>query len=184
MQLRTPVLFLFLVTAAPGQVPNKTSSIGALENGVYHNKRSGIQFTVPSDWVLVSQEWASAGAQTVLLRDTVTNVIVTAWMKARNIDPANIPAVMERRLDTRTMQRNDFEGYRYRAESVQHSTVGGQQALSAVADYLRAGQKMVESSTWIDGEKSRVVFTARLPESDLGNFESRFDTLIQSAVVP
>jgi hypothetical protein len=92
--------------------------------------------------------------------------------------------MMDQRLDSKAAQRNNFEGYRYRSESVRRSTIGGQPALSAVADYIRTGEKMAESLTWIDGEKSRLVFVARLPASALDNFQLRFDTIIQSAIVP
>jgi hypothetical protein len=105
-------------------------------------------------------------------------------MKARAVSPADIPALMDRRLDDKAAQRNNFQGYTYRADSVQHTTIGGQQALSAVADYVRTGQHMVESLTWVDGERSRVVFVGRVPASDLTDFQSRFDEVIRSVVVP
>jgi hypothetical protein len=35
---------------------------------------------------------------------------------------------------------------------MQHITIGGRPALSAIADYVSAGQKMVEHVTWVDGE--------------------------------
>jgi hypothetical protein len=43
---------------------------------------------------------------------------------------------------------------------------------------------MVEYITWVDGEKSRVAFSARMPASELPAFQSRFDDVIQSAMVP
>jgi hypothetical protein len=43
---------------------------------------------------------------------------------------------------------------------------------------------MVEYLTWIDGEKSRVAFVARMPAAELADFQGRFDALIQSAIVP
>jgi len=82
------------------------------------------------------------------------------------------------------MQRNNFEGYRYRTDSVRQTTIGGKPALSAVADYVRAGQQMVEYLTWIEGPKSRVLFNSRMPATALPGFQNRFDTVIQSAVAP
>jgi hypothetical protein len=163
---------------------SQAQSMGTLENGIYHHKLTGVQFTLPPDWVFVSQGWASGGAQGILLRDTVSNVIGTLWLKARVADPADIPAVMDRRLDTRVMQRNNFDGYKFRSESVRHTTIGGQPALSAIADYVSNGQPMVEYVTWVDGQKSRVVFGSRMPASALAEFQGRFDTVIQSVVVP
>jgi hypothetical protein len=43
---------------------------------------------------------------------------------------------------------------------------------------------MVESLTWVEGEKSRVVFVGRVPASDLTDFQGRFDEVIRSVVVP
>lgn len=158
--------------------------LGTLKNGVYHNNQTGIQFTLPPDWVIVSQGHASSGAQTVLIRDKVTNVIGTVWMKPRTVDPADVPALMSRRLDSKVAQRNNFEGYRYRPDTIQQGTVAGKPGLRAVADYVRAGQQMVEYITWVDGDKSRVAFSARMPASELPAFQSRFDDVIQTAVVP
>jgi len=98
--------------------------------------------------------------------------------------PASISAVMNRRLDSKVAQRNNFQGYTFRADSVRQTTIGGKPALSAVADYMQTGQQMVEYITWIDGEKSRAVFSVRLPASELPGFQSRFDAIIQSAMVP
>ena len=91
---------------------------------------------------------------------------------------------MSGRLDDKAIQRNNLQGYQYRTESVQHLTVGGRPALSAVADYASVGQKMVEYLTWVDGEKSRVVFVGRVAASELADFQSRFDPVIQSVHVP
>jgi hypothetical protein len=111
-------------------------------------------------------------------------VIATVWLKQRTINPDNIAALMDRRLDAKVAQRNNFQGYTYRSDSVKKSTVNGRPSLSAVADYVRTGQKMVEYVTWIDGEKSRIAFVARMPEGELADFEGRLDAVIQSSVVP
>lgn len=134
--------------------------------------------------MIVSPGHASGGAQYVDVRDTVSNVIGMIWLKARTIGPASIPAMMSRHLDSKVAQRNNFEGYKYRSDSVRQTTVGGKPALSAVADYVSAGKQMVEYITSIDGTTSRVLFSARLSATEFPRFQSRFDAVIQSAVVP
>jgi hypothetical protein len=171
-------------TQTKTQIAVKAQSIGELQGGVYRHNRTGIEFAVPPDWVIVSQGYADGGAQMVFLRDTISNVIGTVWLKARTVDPADIPALLNRRLDNRIKERNNFEGYKYRSESVRQRTIGGQPALSAVADYLTNGQQMAEYVTWIEGPKSRVLFNSRMPASELPAFQSRFDAIIQSAVLP
>jgi hypothetical protein len=84
----------------------------------------------------------------------------------------------------RRKERNNFQNYTYRPESVHHTTINGNPALSAVADYVMAGQKMVEYLTWVDGEKSRALFVGRVPPSELANFQLIFDPVVQSALVP
>jgi len=184
--LRLFALPLLIAAAMPAQTESSREvlTLGTLVDGVYHHNRTGIQFAVPSGWVIVTEGTASSGGQAVILRDTETNLTATVWMKARKVDPADIPALMDRRLDDKAAQRNNFQGYTYRADSVQHTTIGGQPALSAVADYQRTGQHMVESLTWVEGEKSRVVFVGRVPASDLTDFQGRFDEVIRSVVVP
>ena len=185
-RFRILALFPLIAAAIPAQAQTsaKGQSMGTFENGVYHHNRTGVQFTLPTDWVIVSQVWDPGGAQSVLIRDTVSNVIATVWMKARTVDAADIPALLNRRIDNRMKDRNNFEAYKYRSESVLQTNIGGKPALSGIADYLRNGQQMAEYTTWVEGEKSRVVFGSRMPATTLTGFQSRFDTVIQSAIVP
>jgi hypothetical protein len=91
---------------------------------------------------------------------------------------------MHQRLDNKVIERNNFQDYKYKSESMQHLTISGRPALGAVVDYVGTGQKMVEYLTWIDGEKSRVLFAGRMPASALADFQVRFDAVIRSAKVP
>jgi hypothetical protein len=163
----------------------KAQALGTLENGVYHHDLTGIEFTLQSDWVIASQAPSSQpGAQVIKLKNSVSNEVATIWLKRRNADPADLEALMSGRLDDKAMPRSNLHGYKYRSESVRHTTIGGRPALSAVADYVSIGEKMVEYVTWVDGEKSRVVFAGRVPASELADFQMRFDPVIQSAIVP
>jgi hypothetical protein len=159
--------------------------LGTLENGVYHHTLTGIEFTLAADWVIVSEAPASQqDAEVVNLKNSSSTGMATVWLKRRNADRADIPALMSGRLDAKVVQRNNFQGYKFRPESVQHTTIGGRPALSAIADYVGAGQKMVEYVTWVDGERSRVVFVGRMPVSDLADFQTRFEPVIRSVIVP
>ena len=180
MLKRLPILFLFIAAVLPAQ-----TQLGTFANGIYHHNLTGIEFAVPAEWVIASQGPSSEqSAQVIKLRDAVSNAIGTVWLKSRIAAPADIPALMSERLDVKATQRNNFEGYKYRADSVRNTTIGGRPALSAVADYVSHGQKMVEYLTWVDGEKSRIVFAGRVQASERADFQMRFDPVIQSAIVP
>jgi hypothetical protein len=58
-------------------------------------------------------------------------------VQAQTFNKVQSQALMSGRLDDKVMQ---------------HITIGGRPALSAIADYVSAGQKMVEHVTWVDGE--------------------------------
>jgi hypothetical protein len=85
-------------------------------------------------WSIVSEKPSADGAQMVCVKDSVTETMGAAWFKPQNVDAANIPAFLDRRLDAKAAQRNNFEGYRFRPDSVQRTMIGGPPAFSAVAD--------------------------------------------------
>lgn len=107
-------------------------------------------------------------------------------MKRRNAGKADLEALMNDRLDLMAMQRNNFQSYTYtyRPESVQRTAINGHPAPSGVADYVMAGQKMVEYLAWVDGEKRRAVFAGRVLPIELADFQALFNPVIQSVVVP
>jgi len=88
------------------------------------NLRAGFEFTLPPDLAIVSQDRESGGVQTVTIRGSVSNEIGLVWLKARTANPSDIPAVMNRRLDSKVAQRNNFEGTNS-ADSERHTTIGG-----------------------------------------------------------
>jgi hypothetical protein len=87
-------------------------------------------------------------------------------------------------LDAKVAQRNNFQNYRFRPGSVQRTTIGEHPAISAVADYVSAGQQKVEYITWIDGPNCRVLFSVQMPVGQFTAFQPRFDELIRSVAFP
>jgi hypothetical protein len=169
---------------ASAQSREKVGDIGTVENGVYRHDRTGVEFTLPSGWTLVSQGHADHGGHGVVLKDSVTDAFGWVWMKSQRNEPGDIAGLLERRLDVKLLQRNNFEGYKFRPGSVQHITVGGNQGMGVIADYVSLGQRKSEYLTWIYSGKTHVYFDGRVPEAQLPAFQARFNELIQSAVIP
>jgi hypothetical protein len=162
----------------------KVRDFGGMQGDVYVHKWTGVQLTLPAGWSLVSQGWGDHGGQIVLLKDSVTGTIASVWLKPETAQVADIPALLERKLDTKGMQRNSYQDYRMRAGSVQHITVGGNQGVSVLADFVNLGQQKSEYMAWIYSGKTHVFFDGRVPAEQLAAFQSRLDPLIQSASVP
>ena len=53
-----------------------------------------------------------------------------------------------------------------------------------VADFMNAGEKKAEYHAWVYTAKTHVYFSTRVPEEKLSVVQSRFDALIQSAIIP
>ena len=53
-----------------------------------------------------------------------------------------------------------------------------------VADFVNAGEKRPEYHAWVYTAKTHVYFSTRVPEEKLSVVQSRFDALIQSAIIP
>jgi hypothetical protein len=120
------------------------------------------------------------------MTDSVSKITGQVWMIKETNTPDQVKFWLENNVGMKIGQRHDqgVEGYWVRAESVQQKYIGGKQAVSAVADYVEKGQKMVEYMTWINTENSRVFFFARGAASDFPGFQARFDEIINSAIVP
>ena len=186
MATRLVAFAVFLVAAlsASAQSSKSAHEFGTLQNNVYHNHTTGVEFTLPEGWHIVSQGFADGG-QAVVVRDSITQAFARVWVKTVITEQVeDIPGLLERRLDDKGLQRDGYQDYRFRKESVQHITVNGNEGLSVVADYVNLGEKKSEYHTWIYTAKTHVYLNARVPEVQLAAVQSRFYALIQSTVVP
>jgi hypothetical protein len=96
----------------------------------------------------------------------------------------DIAGLLDQRRDDKGLQRNSYQDYRFRKDGVRHITVNGNQGLSVVADFVNLGEKKAEYHTWIYTAKTHVFLSSQVPEAQLSVVRSRFNALIQSAVVP
>ncbi len=164
---------------SPARLP--ISQSGA--KGMYRHARTGVEFN-PQGWKIRGEFPSSGDGQMVMLTDEASNAQVMLWLKPDQLLSADIAGRLRGALQQKILQRLDLEGYRIRPESIQSHTIGGKQALSAVADFTADGQPMTELLTWIYTENTRVLFFTRLPVSQITDFKVRFDNLVGTAVFP
>jgi hypothetical protein len=150
----------------------------AVQNGRYQHPATGISFALPADWSVVKE------GETVVLQDSVTHFEAAVWMRAEKHPTTQIQKLLLAALDAKAASRTSFTGYQIRADSIQTRVIGGQQALSAVADYTRNGRPMNEYLTWIFSAKNHALFFGRVPPAKLDAFRARLDIVINSAIVP
>lgn len=149
-----------------------------VQNSRYRHPATGVSFVLPPGWSVVKE------AETVVLMDSVSRREAAVWMRAEAHPSTQIQKLLMAALDAKAGSRTSLAGYQIRPESIQPRVIGGQQALSAVADYTRNNRPMVEYLTWIFSPKTHVLFFGRVPAADLDAFRARFDIIVNSAVVP
>jgi hypothetical protein len=154
------------------------------QNGRYHHPATGVEFTLPSGWSIVKSGPSTSGGDTVTLTDSVSKREAAVWIRAEKHPTDQIQKLLVAALDKKAASRTDLTGYKVRPDSIQPRVIGGQQALTAVADYTRNGRPMVECLTWIFSPKTHVLFFGRAPAADLESFRVRLDALANSAAVP
>ena len=149
-------------------------------NGRYHHPATGIEFTLPAGWSVVKTTPSADKGDTVTLMDSVSKHEAAVWMRAEKHPTEEIQKLLLAALDKKAAARKNLTGYLVRSDSVQPRVIGGQQALSAVADYTRNGRPMVEYLTWIFSPKAHALFYGRAPAGELDSFRARLDTVINS----
>ena len=94
------------------------------------------------------------------------------------------PELLIAALDKKAASRTNLAGYQVRPDSIQPRVIGGQQALSAVADYTQNGRPMTEYLTWIFSPKTHALFYGRSPAAGLETLRGRLDVIVNSAAAP
>lgn len=173
-----------IAESGPGMV------LGAFENGKYRHYWTDVEFAVPVGWTFTGQKPSLGGTDRVDLADS-SSKSSAAFVAIRRHDtkPADIAArLLARMQDKGTSMRTASHGYvayRLRPDSVQRRTISGQQAWSAVGDYVDAsGNKMIEYQTFVETEKTEVFFSVFAAVPDFAAVQALFEPVIQSARIP
>jgi hypothetical protein len=109
---------------------------------------------------------------------------VSVWLRPESIDPNSLEPAVRRDVQLTTFQRQQFEGWNIRQQTIRAGGGPDRQWITAIAEYTDQGRKMVELLTWYRTTKTRVVFFTRLPEEDLGEQQPNFSRMVGAAVIP
>lgn len=176
----------------PRPQPTLNGSAGELHDGVYHHNASGVELTLPAGW--------SVGQPTPVQGDPNYSItLLDPEHRARSLivdmrhsdnRPEKLPESLSLALET-AVERHEGKhgaqgtpGYKIREGSVEHTTIGGLQALRAVGEFERDGMKITELVTYIFTEHTRTEFTARVASGNAEAFKPVFEQILQSAKIP
>jgi hypothetical protein len=157
---------------------------GLVQNGRYRNKRTGLEFPIPASWKTAYDGASSDDGDMVGVSDG-SSIAIGVWMRPEVSTPAEIPEKLRASPPAKVKMNAEIPGFAFRPESIQNRIIGGQQAVSAVADFVDNGKKMAAIYTWIYTAKTHVVFIAQeLPAADVPAVQARFDQFVATVVVP
>jgi hypothetical protein len=184
-------LFLFGGSLANPQTSPQSNGAappasGSVQNGRYHHDPTGLEFNLPPGFsVQETDNYMNDGWQAILTDSENHNARVAVWMAKRSFPASVVPTILARQVPAKIARRKRLTGYEIPAESIQKTSINGQQGVKATARYQNPdGQKMTELLTWITTEHTDVHFYAMVPTSSAPDLQWRFDQMVQSAIVP
>lgn len=150
----------------------------------YRDAKTGLTLTAAPGWMMMPNPMVRAADETsVQMFDPEMKAMAAIWGKKKSRDPADIARQLREEVDAKEKSRQAaLKDYRVRPESIQPRQIGGQQALSCIADYsdLVLKRKMVEYLVWVYTPNSACQFFARVAASDFEEFRKRFDPIVET----
>jgi hypothetical protein len=188
-------LTLERIVSTPKVIPTLTSPAGVLENGHYHHNPTGVEFDLPSGWV-VGRTLPRDGDPyelTVLVDPSRKATFASAYMIKMDTPPANIPLLLSRAVPMLIGRRAGQTGltaphlaanYKIREGSEQKTLIAGHQAVRAIGELDQGGKQFNELLAWIDTEQTRTFFVVRTAPENLAALQAPFEQMLQSARIP
>lgn len=163
---------------------SSNQSAGTVQDGRYRNRRTGVEVLIAAPWKLAYDGPSSDNGDMLSVSDGSPTEF-SVWMRPETSTPSEIPNKLQASPAAKVKMNGDLPGFSFRPESIQTRIIGGQQALTAIADYNSDGQKFAAIYTWIFTSRNHVAFISRgIPASDLPGVQIRFDQFVASTMVP
>lgn len=173
---------------APGIIEDLRgrASEATFESG--HYRQAGIAFDVPADWKYEGTVAGETPADETAHWTQPNGPAFSVLLSKRKASPESVATLLAGVIANKTKQREreEYRRWRVRPESVQHTFIGGHQAVVAIADFesKSGGRPRVERLTWIYTPESRVLFFSTMSPEQLTTFQPEFDGIVQSATLP
>jgi hypothetical protein len=190
-----PLVLARAPTAAEAPKPTVAIRGGAVENGRYHDEITGVEFDLPSAWVVsqAGHEQGRPGGLTQFADRSGKATIITVYMMKTALSPEGVSKALERVIPWQISMRDGQTGggplhtvrnYKIRDGSVDMTYIGGYAAVRAVGDFERGDKKFSEALAWIITEHTRTYFMVRGATEDLPSLRASLDQVLQSAKIP
>jgi len=169
---------------ARGRSHGPKVTLGSVNGNKYQNKLTGIEFEMPSGWMLEGDGPSSDNGQMVMFGEPhYPKAFLAVWTKPDPTAPADIPARLQHDMERKHEDRTDLTGWTLRPGTMRYS-VGGLEALMATADYTDGPDAMVEYLFWARSPKARALFFGRTRRADVSVLLPALEHMVTTAVAP
>lgn len=151
-----------------------------------------MELTLPAGWTVGQPPPAQDDPNYAITLMDPEHRVRSFFVDMRHFEnlPEKLPASLSLALET-LVERDEGKhgaqgtpGYKIREGSVEHTTIGGRQALRAVGEFERNGMKVTELLAWIFTEHTRTQFAARVAAGNVSALQPLFEQILQSARIP
>jgi|SRR5579871_320925 len=148
----------------------------------YQDAKIGLSFNADPGWIVRANDVPQADQTSVRMLDPEVQAFVMLVGKQEKIDKIQITQKLQTDMDEGVKaETKQLKDYHLRPDSVQTRQIGGQQAISTVADYMDSSSgPMVEYVIDIRTENTKAAFITHMAASDLAAFQKRFDPMVNT----
>ncbi len=147
----------------------------------YQDARFGLSFTASPGWIVQPEQSSEKDETTLFLLDPEPKGSVVLRAQAKKTEKTDIVRQLRAAVDEHVEKRSKFlTDYKIRPETMQMRQIGGNQALSCVAEFVDDKKQMVEYLTFVRSENTTSLFTATVEASGLDEFRKRVDPILET----
>lgn len=168
----------YLVKMEMNGITGELEEVGRLDSQAttYRDATQNVSIAVASPWLMMRDETNhSKTNSTAMIMDPEAKCHCGMWAGAIEKD---LRAEMEEKVKQRA---TGMKGYTVRPDSWRTRQIGGQEALTVIADYDNNKVPTVESITLIKQANRGMVLFARIPAADYAALQPQFDVIVESA---
>jgi hypothetical protein len=147
----------------------------------YRDQYTGLSLTATPGWIVQAPPESQSGEYTIRMLDPEAKAFAAVWEMVVKCDKAKIVSTLQSQPEDKAKERRKmFKDYTVRPGSIELRQIGGQHALSAIADYTEGTAKKTEYLVWVFTENSRCQFFARTAAAEFDAFRKRFDPIVET----
>jgi tetratricopeptide (TPR) repeat protein len=147
----------------------------------YQDAKVGLSFIASPGWIVRPEQPSEKDETNLFLLDPEPKGSAVLWAQAKKTEKSDIARQLRAAVDEHVEKNSKYlKDYKIRPETMQVRQVGGNQALSCVAEFVDDKKAMAEYLTFVRSENTTSLFSAMVEASGLDEFRKRVDPILET----